>query len=119
MTSSIERRRFNKGAEFGKFEEKELPNGNYVNDVFVTKFTRRAALYRVSSDYFSSLEGFNRKTDTVIAVNKQWNDEINEDLDVDAYVVKYNNKFYKIQYLDLEEELTMGCHLITLRKQVI
>jgi len=84
----------------------------------VVAFSRWAAIHKASATYISSLEGFDRRTDIVIAINAIFKDPIQFDMDFEAYSVTLRGKEYTIRMVDADEGVDLtGFHLLYLRRK--
>lgn len=104
-------------ADFYTVEWVDLPNG-MTSTQKVLKFSRHCAYVTVSSQYASTIQGFNRTTDVVIVVQSKAKDPINFNLEYSAYTVKIDGISYTITMLSPDTHANArGYHMLSLRRK--
>lgn len=104
-------------ATFNTTKQVEYDNGMTGTEPVVA-FSRWAAIHKASAQYIQSLEGFDRRTDIVIAIKAIFKDIITFDFDFDAYTVTLRDKDYVIRMVDADEGADIrGFHLLYLRRK--
>lgn len=116
-TYKKDRHAFKWRATFNTTENVDLPNG-LTTTIPVAQFSRWAAIHKASATYIQTLDGFDRRTDIIIAINAIYKDVITFDMDWDAYTITLRDRDYVIRYVDADEGVDLnGFHLLFLRRK--
>lgn len=116
-TYKKDRSAFKWRASFNRTVDEVLPNGTKMS-VNKEEFSRWVAMHDASATYIQTLEGFDRRSDIVIAVNAIYKDKISFDFDFDIYTVTLRGVDYIIRMVMPDEQTSPeGYHLLYLRRK--
>jgi SPP1 family predicted phage head-tail adaptor len=82
--------------------------GRYISK-FVPKITLKAAPYRLSERYISSIQGTDFQNTVVLAVRHR------PDIDYESYQALYKGKYYSVSYVTPDESNLVTYDLISLK----
>lgn len=94
--------------DFGIVKRCENSNGTH-SDQFITKFTRKAARYRISTRMMLSNSGIDLEKDKVFAIRHL------SDNDFTTYKARWNGQIYNVTDVLPDDSKIMTYDLITLR----
>ena len=83
--------------------------GRYISK-FVPKITLKAAPYRLSERYISSIQGTDFQNTVVLAVRHR------PGIDYESYQALYKGKYYTVSYVTPDESNLVSYDLISLKK---